>query len=75
MIKFIIIRCVKWLTGLTKGEFLLIVDQVAARETAAIPGSTKAAHVGEWITKKWDLLPGWAVNLLRELALAWVRKQ
>ena len=75
MIKFLIIRCVKWLTDLSKGDFLLIVAQVAARENDAIPGSTKAAHVGEWISKKWDLLPGWVVNLLRELALAWVRKQ
>lgn len=74
MFKFILIQLVKWFTGLSKDQFNLVIERANYVEHTVDGGGTKAVAVGNFIKTSWAHLPDWAVNLLRELAVAWLRK-
>jgi len=74
MFKFLISKIAQYLAGITKADFLQLVQLVQQYEgMPQISGSTKAGHVGEWIARTWGNLPLWVQDTLRQLALAWIR--
>ena len=74
MIKFILIRLVRFFTGLTKDQFNAIIGVAFHQDAADKASSEKKQTVTAWIASNHPELGGWAINLLRELAVAWLRK-
>lgn len=86
MIKFFLSRVLAWAASLSWADFLRIVQAatsashawekvagMSAADNAAV-NATRANHVNEFIRTVFPKLPAWAVNLVRELAVAWLNR-
>jgi len=86
MIKFFLSRVLGWLASISWKDFLLIVSSaghaavifpkkpgLTPAENAAV-NANRAAHVSSVIARTWAGLPTWTVNVIRELAVAWLNR-
>ncbi len=87
MIRFFLTRVLSWIGKISWTEFLQIVssasnaaslfpkaDNLSDADKAAV-NVNRAAHVSNVISRVWKTLPTWAVNLVRELAVAWFNRE
>lgn len=86
MIKFFLSRVLAWAAKISWADFLLIAtsashaatiypkpDVMTEEQNKAI-NANRAAHVSTVISRSFKELPTWAVNLVRELAVAWLNR-
>ena len=74
MIKFLIHRIVAWAAGLRAKDFKTILDWVVTANDMLQTSDDKSAWVTKLIRSQWPNVPNWAVNLLRELAVSFIKK-
>lgn len=63
-----------WLAGITSAQWTAAVELVVEAASTALSGNAKAAFVADKLKQSFPGLSGWVANLLREVALAWVKK-
>lgn len=65
-----------WLTGLSSDDFGKVYGWVYEAEHTHDDGNSagKAQTVNQRIKAAWPQIAGWALNLLRELAVAYLKK-
>lgn len=85
-IRWLINRVVAWVAGLSADDFKQIADWVvtantqfsappnASQEQKDIASDTKRNWVSKLIKSEWPKVANWAINLLRELAVAFIKK-
>lgn len=86
MIRFFLTRVIAWAAKISWPQFLTIVTAAALaaqryprhqnmpkEERAAVNGQ-RAQFVTDAISATLPAIPTWAVNLLRELAVAWLNR-
>lgn len=66
---------VSWLTGLSKTDFKQVSEWVIEAANRFFTSADKAKFVNDQIKLAWPKLAGWAVNLLRELAVGLFKKK
>lgn len=85
-IRWVINRLVTWVAGLSASDFKQIADWVvtankqfsapenATQEQKDAASDTKRNWVSKLIKSEWPRVANWAINLLRELAVAFIKK-
>jgi hypothetical protein len=63
-----------WLTGLKSEDFTKVFSWVYEAEHTKSTSEAKRSLVDERIKGLWPKLAGWAVNLIRELAVGYLKK-
>jgi len=63
-----------WLAGITSEQWKSAVELVTEAAGTALSGNAKAVFVADKLKQSFPGLSGWIANLLRETALAWVKK-
>ena len=63
-----------WLAGITSEQWKSAVEYVTKAAVTSLPGNVKDVDVSYKLTAAFPNMSGWVANLLREVALAWVRK-